>query len=69
MNLRVASQVVERLKSEDLRKLGDFKKIPEMQGFDGEYPTVQPKAKFCRFFAKNYKKAAVKHSVERSYFA
>ena len=26
--------------------LGNFEKIPEMLGFDGEYPAVQPKAKF-----------------------
>ena len=29
-----------------LRKLGNFKKIPEMLGFDGEYPAIQPNAKF-----------------------
>ena len=29
MNVRVASQVAEPLKTEDLRKLGNFKKIPE----------------------------------------
>ena len=45
-NVRVASQVVERLKTEDLRKLGNFKKIPEMLGFDGEYPATHPKGKF-----------------------
>ena len=28
------------------RKLGNFNKIPEMLGFDGEYPAVHPKAKF-----------------------
>ena len=33
-------------KTEDLRKLGNFKEIPEMLGFDGEYTTVHPKAKF-----------------------
>ena len=42
----VASRVAERLKTEDLRKLENFKKIPEMLGFDGEYPAVYPKAKF-----------------------
>ena len=34
------------LRLKDLRKLGNFQKIPEMLGFDGEYPVVQPKAKF-----------------------
>ena len=31
---------------EDLRKLVDFRKIPEMLVFDGKYPAVQPIAKF-----------------------
>ena len=39
--------------------------MPEMLGFDGEYPAVQPKAKFCRFFGKNGEKSAVKHSIEK----
>ena len=46
-------------------KLGNFKKIPEMLGFDGEYPAVHPKARFWRFLVKNYKKSAVKHSIEK----
>ena len=28
------------------RDLGNLKKIPEMLGFDGEFPAVNPKAKF-----------------------
>ena len=36
VNVRVASRVAERLKAHDLRKLENFKKIPEMLGFDGE---------------------------------
>ena len=44
MNVQVVSQVVERLK--DLSKLVNFKKIPEMLGFDGKYPAAHPKAKF-----------------------
>ena len=27
------------------KKLGNFKKISEMFGFDGEYPAAHPKAK------------------------
>ena len=46
VNVRVASRVTEPLKTKDLRKLGNFKKIPEMPEFDGEYPAVHPKAKF-----------------------
>ena len=29
-----------------LKKLGNFKKIPEMLGFDSDYAAVHPKAKF-----------------------
>ena len=46
MNVQVASRVAERLNTEDLRKLGNFKNIPEMLGFDGKYPAVYPKVKF-----------------------
>ena len=46
VSVRVASQVAERLKTEDLRKFGNFQKILEMLGFDGKYPAIQPKAKF-----------------------
>ena len=44
-SVRVASRVSERLKPLDLRKFGNFKKIPEMLGFEGEYPGY-PKANF-----------------------
>ena len=60
VNVRVASRVAERLK-----KLVNFKKILEMLGFDGEYQSVHPKAKFWRFLVKNCKKSAVKHSIEK----
>ena len=52
----------------DLRKLGNFKKIPEMLGFDDEYPAVHPKAKFWGFSVKSRKKLAVKHH-RKTYFA
>ena len=42
MNVRVASRVAERVKTQ---KLGNFKKIPEMLGYDGQYPAAHPKAK------------------------
>ena len=45
VNVQDASRVVERLKTSDLKKLGNFKKIPEMLGFDGEFSVVHPKAK------------------------
>ena len=45
LNVKFASRVVGRLKTEGLRKLGNFKKIPEMLGFDIEY-SASTKAKF-----------------------
>ena len=38
LNVRVASPVMERPKTQDLRKLRNFKKIPEMFETDDEYP-------------------------------
>ena len=49
----------------ELPILGNFKKIPEMLGFDGEYPAVQPKTRFWRVLVKMRKKSAVKHSIEK----
>ena len=46
MNVRVASRVAERLDTWDLKKLRNFKKIPAMLGFDGEYQADHPKGKF-----------------------
>ena len=48
-----------------LRKLGNFKKIPEIIGFDGKYPAVHPKAKFLCFSVKTCKKSTVKQSIEK----
>ena len=42
VNVRVASRVAERLKTYDLSKSENFKKIPEMLGLDGEFPAVHP---------------------------
>ena len=37
MNVLVASPVAEQRKAYDLNTLGNFRKIPEMLGFGGEY--------------------------------
>ena len=65
VNVRVASRVAERLKTQNLRKLRNFKNIPKMLGFHSEYPAIHPKAKFWRFSVKNRTKSAVKHSIEK----
>ena len=64
VNVRVASQVAKQLKTWNLKKLWNFKKIPEMLWVNGEYPAVDPRAKFWRFFVKSFKKSALKHSKE-----
>ena len=65
MNARVDSRVAKILKTDGPQKLGNFKKIPEMFEFDGEYAAVQPKAKFSRFSLKNCKNSAATHSIEK----
>ena len=57
--------VPKKEKKKKKKDLGNLKKIPEMLGFDGEFPAVNPKAKFRRFLVKSCKKSAVKHSVEK----
>ena len=49
----------------DLRKLENLKKVPEMLGFHGEYSAVHPKVKFRRFLVKNWKQSAVKYSIRK----
>ena len=54
----------ERLKTKGLRKLGNFKKIPEMLRFDRKSSTGHPRAKF-RHFSVNCKISAVRHYIEK----
>ena len=46
---KVIVRVAERLKTKDLRKLKNFKKILGMLEFDGEYLAEHPKVNFLRF--------------------
>ena len=62
VNVRVASRVAERLKE---LNLGNLKKIPEMLGFNGNYPAVHLKAEFWKFLVKNCEKSAVKIFIEK----
>ena len=45
LNIRVASQVVERRKTWDLRKLENFKKISKFKAGKGHCPVSFPKIK------------------------
>ena len=58
MSVQVASQAAERLKTYDLRKLENFKKILGMLGFDGEILT---------FSLKTGKKTTAKYSIQKPF--
>ena len=60
LNVRVASRVAERLR---LSKLENFKKIPEMFWFDGEYP---PKKQILTFVLEDREESAAKHFIEKA---
>ena len=64
-NIRVASRVPERLKTYNLRKLGDLKRIPEMLGFDGQYSAAHPKVSRWCFLVETRRKSAVKNSIKK----
>ena len=51
------------------RKLRSFKKIPEMFGFNGEYPAVHPKSQILPFFVKKLQKINCKTFHRKTYFA
>ena len=46
VNVRFASRVAEKLKTQDLRKLGNFKRISEKLGIGGKSLGGQTKAKY-----------------------
>ena len=69
VNVRVVPRVAERLKTYDLRKLGSFKKIPEMFGFNGECPAVLLKSQIFTVFAKKLQKISCKTFYRKTYFA
>ena len=46
---KVPAQEKKKKKTEDLRKLGNFKDIPEILEFDSEYPSTQkPNVDACQ---------------------
>ena len=50
MSVRVTARVAEGLKTQDLRKLGNFKKVLGMIGFGGECLAGRSKAKIHCFY-------------------
>ena len=64
VNVQVASRVLERRKTQDLRKLRNFKKISEKLGTDSKSSVGYPKAKLWQVRQKIQKETVVKHSKE-----
>ena len=65
MNVRVASRVAERRKTEDLRKLRNFKKVSDVFGFQGGVSSLPHKRQISTFVPNNHQKTAVNHSIEK----
>ena len=65
--MRVASRDAERLKTQNFRKLGNFKKIPEKHGADGMCPAHHQKPNFNSCARKHYEKNVQKRSFSGPY--
>ena len=63
---KVNEQVTEQRKTCDLRKLENFKKIPEMLGTEGKCPSGHLQDKFLQLCQKIAKASAVKHTIEKA---
>ena len=68
MNVQVVSRIAERLKTYNLRKLGNYKKVPEMSEFDGKYSASTQKPNFD-VFGKISQKISGKTFHRKIYFA
>ena len=66
MNVEVASRVTKQSKIKDLMKLGNFKKIPEVLAFDGEYSAGHSKRRILTLVLEKSKKSAIKRSIEKT---
>ena len=64
MNVQVASRVTKQSKIKDLMKLGNFKKIPEVLAFDGEYSAGHSKRRILTL--EKSEKSAIKRSIEKT---
>ena len=60
--VRVASRVAERLKTQDLRKLGNIRKLSKLHGMIAQYPGSLPKWKFCQYQQKALERQKLKFS-------
>ena len=67
VNVGVATRYSERFKTQDLWKLGNFRKILEMFVFVGDHPVSNSKGKF-NICAKNLQKISSRTFHRKSYF-
>ena len=65
MRLRVVSRVAERLKASGLRKLGNFKKIPEILLNHYKVLTRSPKSQIMKVVLEKCKKDDVNHFINK----
>ena len=56
---------MKQLKISDFRNLRNFEDIPEMFGIDGQVLSRPPKRQILTVVLQNFKKSAIKHSVEK----
>ena len=64
MNVRVASQLSEQLKTYNSRKLGNSEKIFEMTGINGKCLAANHKH-ILMVVQESFEKSPVKHSIEK----
>ena len=65
VNIRVAPRVAKRLKTQDLRTLGNFKEIPETLGIDRKVFSRPHKRQISTVVSQNCEKSAVNHFIEK----
>ena len=69
--IRVVSRVAERLKAQDLKKLGKFRIMSKLHGSITQCPVFLPKIKFCQYQQKtskqklNFSRSALFHMKTR----
>ena len=64
-NIGVASRIVKRLKTQGLRKVGKFKKIPAKLVIDSKVLSRPPKRQFLTVVLQSWDYSSVKHFIKK----
>ena len=67
-NIGVASRIVKRLKTQGLRKVGKFKKIPAKLVIDSKVLSRPPKRQFLTVVLQSWDYSSVKHFIKKPMF-